>query len=593
MEPRLRPPFASVCRRPVNPPAITAPSACSFFPLVCLLSWSSHSRNSLPPCNLFSIPRASAQRTPYIFTLRERRFGQPGASRVVLSSDLPLRPDPIAYSLQRSFNVPLHLRLTSTTATSYLSLSSNVERSNPKKGKAAVVRGGLNSEWQDWYSKPAQTRRPTVQVSANVTPARSANAKPPRSLASRAGTPHSTKDSHKTKSHMPESAALSEPTEPGDGLREYAGLQDEDESNERDALDADPDAGALIWRDAENEDGDEQPGKADPAGGVIVPRRKDIYTSIRRVPAAQAAAPAEGKKKAASSSRLSGNDLPRDYRDDFNKRLVPFLRAVSGTMRPFSPLELDEKQQIFKKVFPWSDIQLQPDDVFAVLMDNRYSEWKTKFREAALAVVASEMTVGDRKTSREARVTFCREQLALAPGADRADKSTIKGMRAPFFWEVWGDGGQKQGRFEGQMLVKTFAYAHLPVLEAVPHDLRQVIPEIYGKTVPIGALVMAALALEFALHAWLTGKQYIPQGAEGNFSADNWGDRIIKLNGTTVQENKVQSLFKRAETLDSERIFRILDKARAVVGERRRAVQKGQVAGNVQDDSDPDFASSD
>ncbi|KAI1790637.1 hypothetical protein LXA43DRAFT_890629, partial [Ganoderma leucocontextum] len=436
-----------------------------------------------------------------------------------------------------------------------------------KKSKSASVRGGLHSAWEEWYDNPARSERPKAHVSSNGTPARAAP----------------------SSAH----AAQSEPSiGEHDGLREYAGLHDEDETRERDAMNDEPDPGALVWRDSpEDEDGDEPTAHGESAG-VFVPRRKDIYTSVRRVPAAEAAAPAEGKKKLVLSSRLSGNHIPRDYQDDFNKRLVPFLRAVAGTMKPFSPLELNEKRKIFKMVFPGSDVRVEPDDVFAVIMDNRYSEWKTKFREAALAVVASEMAVGDRKSSREARITFSREQLALAPGADRADKSVIKGMRAPFFWEFWG-GGQKQGHFEGEMLVKTFAYAHLPVLEAVPHDLRPVIRDINKVSVPIGAIVMAALALEFALHAWLTGNQHISQGAEGNFSADNWGDRMIMLNGTTIQENKVQSLFERAGTLDSERVLRIIDKARAFVGERRRAVQKGQAAGNIQDDSDPDFASSD
>ncbi|KAI1782057.1 hypothetical protein LXA43DRAFT_977776 [Ganoderma leucocontextum] len=464
---------------------------------------------------------------------------------------------------------------------------------HPKKPKPAVVKGGIHRAWQDWFEKPKQTVRPNLQVSRDGTPSRPAKstAPTPRNLQPSSAHP-SPPGSRAPKSHTPDSAAQLVVSE-HEGLCEYAGLQDEDETRERDALNDEPDAGALVWRDTEDEDddGEELIGQDEPVS-AIVPRCKDIYTSVRRVPAAEAATAAEGKKKAAPNSRLSGNDLPRDYRDDFTRRLVPFLRAVAGTVKLFSPLDIKEKCKIFKKIFPWSTIQLDQDDVFATVMDNRYSEWKTKFCEAALAVVASEMGVGDRKTSREARIAFCREQLALAPDADRADKSTIKGMHAPFFWEIWRD-GQKQGRFEGEMLIKTFAYAHLPVLEAVPQDLRDAIPEIYGDSVPIGALVMAALALEFALHAWLTGKQHLPKGAEGNFSADNWGDRVVKHQGTTIKENKVQLLFKRAGTLDSERILRIIDKARAFVGQRRQAVQKGQVAGDVEEDSEPDFASSD
>ena len=73
-------------------------------------------------------------------------------------------------------------------------------------------------------------------------------------------------------------------------------------------------------------------------------------------------------------------------------------------------------------------------------MESRFSEWKNKFREAALTVVRAEMMHSDRKLSPEARAAFARKQLALTPGADRADKDTIKSMRAPFFWAEWEEG---------------------------------------------------------------------------------------------------------------------------------------------------------
>lgn len=49
------------------------------------------------------------------------------------------------------------------------------------------------------------------------------------------------------------------------------------------------------------------------------------------------------------------------------------------------------------------------------------------------------------------------------------------------------------------MLLKTFAYAHIPVLEAVPQDLRGTVSVIYGQSVPTGALVMAALAVSLLI----------------------------------------------------------------------------------------------
>ena len=48
-------------------------------------------------------------------------------------------------------------------------------------------------------------------------------------------------------------------------------------------------------------------------------------------------------------------------------------------------------------------------------MESRFSEWKNKFREAALTVVQAEMMCPDRKSSPDARAAFARKQLALAP----------------------------------------------------------------------------------------------------------------------------------------------------------------------------------
>ena len=52
------------------------------------------------------------------------------------------------------------------------------------------------------------------------------------------------------------------------------------------------------------------------------------------------------------------------------------------------------------------------------------------------------------------------------------------------------------------MLLKTFAYAHIPVLEAVPQDLRATVSLIYGQSVPTGALVMAALAVSLYVNVY-------------------------------------------------------------------------------------------
>ena len=101
------------------------------------------------------------------------------------------------------------------------------------------------------------------------------------------------------------------------------------------------------------------------------------------------------------------------------------------------------------------------------------------------------------------------------------------------------------------------------------------------------------MQVEFALHMWLTGTFRTTRGAEGLFSADNWGDKIVKQNGVAVQENKVKCLFERASALRQDRLLRILDCARELVAERRQLIIKGRVHGRIQEDTAPDYASSD
>ncbi|TBU37404.1 hypothetical protein BD309DRAFT_876522 [Dichomitus squalens] len=466
-----------------------------------------------------------------------------------------------------------HIALTCRTAIGHIFLSSACPsaREASKKPKRAAVSGGLHREWQDWYKTPVKSDRPRPQISKVKPSKQQANATVPSKV---------------------RASRVREPSTETEGVHDYAGLHDEDETAERDALTDDRPTTTLTWGDdAEDDDVLSSDEGVDRETAVVVVRRKDIYTSVRRITAAEAAAPS-GTKKTRERNRPNGKNIPDEYKKDFNLRLVPFLRAVAGTKVPFTPLELKQKRQIFKIIFPWSDLELEPDSVFSVVMDSRLSEWKNKFREAALMAVEAEMMDPEWNLSREDRIAFARYQLALAPGADRSDKDTIKNMRAPFFWADFEE-GHRHGKFEGPMLLKTLAYAHFPVLEAVPSDLRGQIENIYGTSIPTGALIMAALALEFALHAWLTGNLRTARGAEGQFSADNWGDKVIRQNGVTFQENKVKSLFERASALKDDRICRIIDHCRSLCSDRRKQVSKAEVNDGVQEDTAPDYASSD
>ena len=64
-----------------------------------------------------------------------------------------------------------------------------------------------------------------------------------------------------------------------------------------------------------------------------------------------------------------------------------------------------------------------------------------------------------------------------------------------------------QGRFRGEIMLATFAWAHLHIIDQLPTDLRDAIAEMPDSE-PAGALVMAALVVSTINLAALEGSPH-------------------------------------------------------------------------------------
>lgn len=101
--------------------------------------------------------------------------------------------------------------------------------------------------------------------------------------------------------------------------------------------------------------------------------------------------------------------------------------------------------------------------------------------------------------------------------------------------------------------------------------------------------------LEFALTHWSSGKLSIPTSTDGHFSAENWGDKLVRdprQPKKTIKQVKVLAHFEHVKQFSEDRWETILDGARVHLKKRKQKV-KLQHANVVELDERPVMASSD
>ncbi|KAI0629623.1 hypothetical protein C8Q77DRAFT_1065663, partial [Trametes polyzona] len=298
----------------------------------------------------------------------------------------------------------------------------------------------------------------------------------------------------------------------------------------------------------------------------------NTLTQVTHVPAGLAAGPlvnAETGKK----MRFSGNHLDARLQGPFNNRLIPLTRATMAVHTPWYALSLDERQALFDRVFP--DIPHE--------MSNRVTDWQSKFGVAAVTAIDAKFSNDLFLLTQEARATYCQDALGT-------HEHGVEAMKAPFMWKRWTDSGKKQGKFRGELILKTFAFAHYPVVQSLPADLHPLVGEGVDAR-PCGALILSVLAVERALRMWRTGVKTIQPGALGHFSADNWGDKTIIVNGVAKRQEKVKRLMDRARKMEASAWDVFLREARSLYLAHKSARENHAIV--IESHSDLSSASSD
>ncbi|KAH9851017.1 hypothetical protein C2E23DRAFT_886775 [Lenzites betulinus] len=369
------------------------------------------------------------------------------------------------------------------------------------------------------------------------------------------------------------------------GLNEYGGLQDEDNTAEAAALGQHT---TTSWK-IKSLDSDISTSEEDAFVSLNLTyfisftddaQPEDKMTAVKHVEAHEIVRVTHraGGQSNQSCHRWTTNDLDELIRPRFTQVFIPLTRISMSQLPPWHGMSIDERQDLFDRVFPNSAHHIETNDVVYSLMNSRITEWQSKFAAAALTILDSHF-IKTGLVEPEARATWCRKQLG----------SSVASMKAPFMWETW-DNGKKKGCFQGELVLKTFGLVHIPVIQAVPHELRDV--EGSSDLHPCGALILAVLAVERALTIWLSGAQVIQTGQAGHFSADNWGDKIVVSCGVAKTSSKVANLFARAQKMSCDRWIAILDAARAHC-RRHKAIQDKQAIDVEESASDAPMTESD
>ncbi|KAI0823765.1 hypothetical protein BC628DRAFT_1339848, partial [Trametes gibbosa] len=276
------------------------------------------------------------------------------------------------------------------------------------------------------------------------------------------------------------------------GLNEYGGLQDEDDTAEAAALGQQATM-TRSWK-LKSLDSDISTSEEDayPEDKMTAVKHVDAGAIVRVTHRA-------GGQTNQTRHRWTTNDLDELIRARFTQVFIPLTCTSMSQLPPWHGMSIDERQALFDRVFPNSAHRIETNDVVFSLMNSRITEWQSKFAAAALTILDNHFV-----------------------------KTGI-------------------GCFQGDLVLKTFGLVHIPVIQAVPHELRDAegAPDLR----PCGALILAVLAVERALTIWLSGARVIQSGQAGHFSADNWGDKTVVSRGVAKTSTKVANLFARAQKM--------------------------------------------
>ncbi|KAJ6540954.1 hypothetical protein B0H10DRAFT_2137868 [Mycena sp. CBHHK59/15] len=271
-------------------------------------------------------------------------------------------------------------------------------------------------------------------------------------------------------------------------------------------------------------------------------------------------------------------DLPLGTSEEFTNEVVPLARELVGTLPPWVGLTVKQVQGIVDRVYGEGVHEVTPESAWFGLLGYRLSDWRSGIGSQAVKAIETlieSYAPGDSDDESEETDAILPVGSSAVPAADSAANSTpaaepdtgangspmVFSFKTPagiaafvqwalqphadsesgtmaFHWKIWGNGTDKKGFLQGELIVYTFAY-HLSSLEAIPGA--------YGRSdaPPTGALLLSMQAVQRALQFWRTGEYINPNKPSNHFSIDNWGDTAVTV-GT--QDKKFKGKLLRRAT---------------------------------------------
>ncbi|KAJ7206357.1 hypothetical protein GGX14DRAFT_397163 [Mycena pura] len=270
-------------------------------------------------------------------------------------------------------------------------------------------------------------------------------------------------------------------------------------------------------------------------------------------------------------AKITKQDLPDRHRVFFTHKYAPRLLALQGTRDAWEKLDqvdfialwnsLSDELQI--------DTQQEPDLALIVVKLVRGS---SPFIDSANTISQSE----DKIDSWRHNFATSAVKAWTAVFADKTKHEVIDDVeyflrggdtgRVFYYRECINEEGSEgimyKGLFQSYVCARTLA-VHINATSVTDDTAPIGFNETLSSTYPIGALTLSIQALKRVLNHSQSGKIDIPKGALGNFSKNNWGDRIDHVNGVRVLVPTTSKITAVVKKLKPEQWRKIIAAARA------------------------------
>ncbi|KAJ6626371.1 hypothetical protein B0H10DRAFT_2304101 [Mycena sp. CBHHK59/15] len=258
-----------------------------------------------------------------------------------------------------------------------------------------------------------------------------------------------------------------------------------------------------------------------------------------------------GKAARGGDAKWQLKHLPADTAEKFTNEVVPLaceLAGVNSTGSQWDGLTVAQIQTIVDKVYGANKYVVRQKDVWTGLIGYRLHDWHNGFAAHAEKVVQGyfegDNSEGEEEENKEGPTDdippvdgAVPKGTTPAPTVRKFNFSTPAGRAEfvewalqldsdrhtmAFHWVRWGDGVDKQGFLQHDLILCVFTY-YFSRLEAIPTRYTRLTAP------PISALLLAVQALQRALQFWRTGVYNNPQPTpRANwFSSEHWDDYTI------------------------------------------------------------------